>query len=211
MTSLHQRRTIFTTLLGVAGIVAGGLGSLFSLFALLLAIGKPYANASSDPLGTFLIFILPPGTLLTGIGFPLRHRWARWWMIVLMAGLVVLGTKGLPAPDVANPAYAPRPGPATDAMQRAVFMESAACVVTGGLVLLGLFSRPVRREFSVVREAVPPALPPAQGGEWRVGHTGRDTMFYEENHHGGWQRIAIDGEMLTGRAHHVIYFANAET
>jgi hypothetical protein len=47
--------------------------------------------------------------------------------------------------------------------------------------------------------------------QWRVGHTGRDMMYYEENHDGIWQRIAIDGEMLTGRAHHIIFFANEET
>jgi hypothetical protein len=32
-------------------------------------------------------------------------------------------------------------------------------------------------------------------------------MYYEEQHGGRWQRIEISGEMLTGRAHHVIYFA----
>ena len=42
---------------------------------------------------------------------------------------------------------------------------------------------------------------------WRVGHEGRDQMYYEELHHGTWERIDVDGEMLMGRAHHVIYFA----
>lgn len=46
----------------------------------------------------------------------------------------------------------------------------------------------------------------AQG--WRVGHEGRDMMFYEEKHGGRWRRIPIPGEMLMGRAHHVIYFAS---
>jgi hypothetical protein len=45
---------------------------------------------------------------------------------------------------------------------------------------------------------------------WRVGHQGRDQMYYEELHGGVWERIDIDGEMLTGRAHHVIYFAPPE-
>lgn len=47
---------------------------------------------------------------------------------------------------------------------------------------------------------------PAQG--WRVGHEGRDSMFYEEKHAGRWRRIPIPGEMLMGRAHHVIYFSS---
>src|SRR4051812_7338199 len=45
---------------------------------------------------------------------------------------------------------------------------------------------------------------------WRVGHRGRDRMYYEELHQGAWERIDIDGEMLMGRAHHVIYFATPE-
>jgi hypothetical protein len=43
---------------------------------------------------------------------------------------------------------------------------------------------------------------------WRVGHVGRDSMFYEEFTDGAWHRIEIDGEMLVGKAHHVIYFAS---
>jgi hypothetical protein len=43
---------------------------------------------------------------------------------------------------------------------------------------------------------------------WRVGHVGRDAMFYEEFRDGAWHRIEIDGEMLTGKAHHVIYFGS---
>lgn len=236
MNSPKPRRTLVSILLGIAAILLGGLGSLFSLFALLFAIGKPYANANADPLGIFLIFLLPPGTLLAGIGLLCRHRWAWWWMVLLMVGLIGLGVKGLVAPDHANPAYAPRPGPAADAMKRAVLLQSIGCVAVGGLVLLALWSGPVRREFrkAAPRPAAPagpPALPatPASTSEpepaqtpadpppqddrlaWRVGHRGRDQMYYEESHGGNWRRIEIDGEMLTGRAHHVIYFANPDT
>ena len=31
-------------------------------------------------------------------------------------------------------------------------------------------------------------------------------MYYEEQIDGMWQRLTLDGEMLMGRAHHVIYF-----
>jgi hypothetical protein len=50
------------------------------------------------------------------------------------------------------------------------------------------------------------AKPADVGKGWRVGHMGRDQMFYEEFRNGAWHRIEISGEMLTGRAHHVIYF-----
>jgi hypothetical protein len=218
MTSHAPHRTIFTTLIGVAAILIGGLGSVFSAFALLMAIGKPYANSAADPLGIFLIFILPPGTLLAGIGLLLRHHWARWWMILLMAGLVVLGLKGLLSPDHANPAYAPLPGPAADAAMHFTQVVSFVCLGVGGLVLLGMFSRSVKREFGFAKTGASVMIPNTssmnihdENGAWRVGHKGRDMMYYEEQIGGDWQRIDIDGEMLTGRAHHVIYFADAET
>ncbi len=46
--------------------------------------------------------------------------------------------------------------------------------------------------------------------KWRVGHRGRDAVYYEERHLGRWRRIEIQGEMLMGRAHHVLYFASPE-
>lgn len=68
------------------------------------------------------------------------------------------------------------------------------------------------------RGAVPiPATQPAatlsrqpSDGGWRVGHVGRDCMYYEEHINGRWERIEISGEMLMGPAHHVIYFASPQ-
>lgn len=64
---------------------------------------------------------------------------------------------------------------------------------------------------------VPLTLAKAKGGntgdgegEWRVGHIGRDCMYYEEYREGRWERLEISGEMLMGIAHHVIYFASRE-
>jgi hypothetical protein len=73
MNPTPSRRTWFTTLLAAAAILLGGLGSLFSLFALLLAVQSPHGN-TADPLGIFLIFILPPGTLLAGFGLLFLQR-----------------------------------------------------------------------------------------------------------------------------------------
>lgn len=50
--------------------------------------------------------------------------------------------------------------------------------------------------------------PPPAEGDWRVGHQGRDAMYYEEFVDSSWRRLEIDGEMLCGRAHHVIYFVS---
>jgi len=50
----------------------------------------------------------------------------------------------------------------------------------------------------------------AKARGWRVGHLGRDRVYYEEFREGAWRRLEIDGEMLTGPAHHVLYFASPE-
>jgi hypothetical protein len=34
------------------------------------------------------------------------------------------------------------------------------------------------------------------------------SIYYEERHDGGWRRLEIDGEMLIGRPHFVIYFGS---
>lgn len=200
MSPRKTSRTWFTTLLAIATIVLGGLGTLFSAFALLLAIGSPYANASTTALDIFLIFLLPPLTLITGIGLLLRWRIARWGMILLMAGIVAFGVKGLVAPSGQK-----TPDYDSDSLKQYLIVQSAACIGLGTLLLLGLISPTVRREFN------PSTPPPPMHHQWRVGHSGRDMMYYEEHHNGEWQRISIDGEMLTGRAHHVIYFADEET
>lgn len=79
----------------------------------------------------------------------------------------------------------------------------------GQFIALLFFALPRERTVSFV-------VPPQVGGEplppgwatWRVGHTGRDQMYYEEYGDGRWERIEISGEMLTGPAHHAIYFAS---
>jgi len=45
---------------------------------------------------------------------------------------------------------------------------------------------------------------------WRVGHYGRDHLYYEEWNEGAWRRIEIGGEMLIGRPHHVVYVPSPE-
>lgn len=81
---------------------------------------------------------------------------------------------------------------------------------SGGLLVILLL-------FVKQAGGVPLKLAKAKGGnpgdgeeEWRVGHTGRDCMYYEEYREDCWERIEISGEMLMGPAHHVIYFASRE-
>jgi hypothetical protein len=159
----------------------------------------------------------PALVMVTGWGLFMRWRWA----LVLTIGLLVVAgmdrgwavMKGLRETKV----YTTESGVRVTEMGS----EVSPYALPMGLVCAGLVgwlvSGRVRAEFEVKR---PPALPTmaplseATSGEeargWRVGHTGRDLMYYEEKIRGVWQRLEMDGEMLTGRAHHVIYFASAE-
>lgn len=150
------RRTLFTTLLGAGVVFLGAVGTVFSLFALLMAVGKPYAVSHTGLLDVLVLFILPPGTLLAGIGLILRQRWARWWIILLAAGLLWGGVMGFIHPRDEDLAFAPVPGPAADALRRVRLVQSMACVGVGGVVLLGLLSAPVRREFKKPTDDPPP-------------------------------------------------------
>ena len=47
-------------------------------------------------------------------------------------------------------------------------------------------------------------------GDWRVRHVGRDGLLYEEFRDGAWVGFAVEGEMLVGRPHHVIYFGSPQ-
>ncbi len=80
---------------------------------------------------------------------------------------------------------------------------------TGTAIFLLCLAFYKQAEVGVVRN-VGSGNPGDETRVWRVGHTGRDQMYYEEFHGGTWQQITIDGEMLTGAAHHVIYFASPE-
>jgi len=44
-------------------------------------------------------------------------------------------------------------------------------------------------------------------GDWQALHDGSHGFRYEEFHDGEWRGIRVDGEWLSGRPHHVIYFA----
>jgi hypothetical protein len=73
-----------------------------------------------------------------------------------------------------------------------------------------LLTPKIRSEFGPLPAIFGKWPPSDKSRGWRVGHRGRDFMCYEEWRDGAWQRIDIDGEMLMGRAHHVIYFRSPE-
>lgn len=197
-------------------MVCSGLLIPISVISLLMILAGGYGTNTSDPLGFFIVIVAPALTCAAGLGLLLRWRWARYYMFVLLAVLIAVNVKALATGGKSTTIRTTASGVVTTSedVWGGPNYHSVPIIAfcTAAIVLLCLPS--VRREFlpkvapapaAAGPEPVPPPLP---GRQWRVGHRGRDMMYYEEFHDGAWQRLDIDGEMLTGRAHHVIYFAS---
>jgi hypothetical protein len=189
-----------------------------TVITVLMLMAGSYGTSTFDPVGFLIIVVAPPATLVAGLGLLLRWRWARFYIIAMLAIIIVANVSEL---SKGGKTTTIRTTPAGVTTSEDVWggpnYHSVPIIVFCSASLVLLFLPFVRREFHPPAKApagpsgpVAPegSLPPPAPGErdWRVGHKGRDLMYYEEWHHGAWQRLTIDGEMLTGRAHHVIYF-----
>lgn len=224
------KRFLPVTLLGWAVALVGLALTPVSFISLLMILAGSYGTKTSDPLGFFLVIVAPPLAVLVGIGLVFRWRWA--WLCLVAALVAVLSWQAVEwrRPPAGPPVTTVSPSGVRITTYRSGPQVSLPLVVVCLVLLVLSLTKRVRRDFGWSRlpgsSAAPPPLPlrgkdpsavklePTQtegGRGWRVGHQGRDRMYYEEWREGGWQRIDIDGEMLTGRAHHVIYFPSPET
>jgi hypothetical protein len=208
----------------VAGLLMLGSALLLpiSLIAALMLLAGSDGTANATLGGVLVVVFGPAATLLAGFGLWRRWRWA--WAYLLLLALVVLFLQLLgwwrgPTPQhtVVSASGVPTTVLASDAQYSLPL--TLAC---GALIVL-LVLPPVRAEFfggrlagrptvgsRPPRPAEPPAAAAAAERGWRVGHQGRDRMYYEEWRDGCWQRLDIDGEMLMGPAHHAVYLAAPE-
>lgn len=221
-------RSMFLTVLAWTLIGLSVVLLPISLITALMLVAQSYGTASADLGGILRVVLAPPATLIAGIALLRRYAWA-WYYVVLLLGGIALSNGGellgaLISGGGDAPASGSGPIPWTPGSTQFRLLAVGLSVA-----LLGkLWSRPVRSEFGIelghhlartrrfpdgpavgpdthVRPGSP--LPPSS--DWRVGHQGRDGMYYEERHDAGWHRLDIDGEMLMGPAHHVIYFRSA--
>ena len=216
-----RRRSIFVTLLAWAMMLVGLIGLPISVITALMFLAKSYGTANAGFLDSCVVVLGPLVVVVTGWGLFKRWRWA--WVVTIGLLLVAGMDRGwamMKGPRETK-VYTTESGVKVTEMGAGVSPYALpAALVCAGLVGW-LISGRVRAEFEVTRPPALPTLVPAKeeavaatSGEeargWRVGHRGRDLMFYEEKVAGVWQRLEIDGEMLMGRAHHVIYFASPE-
>jgi len=209
-------RSLPVTLAAWLVIITGAALSIISVISFLMLLARSYGTNTGGVLDWLVVLAGPPVTFVAGIGLLLRRRWA--WFCTVGILSAVLAWQGY---QIANPppsediTYISSSGVKTTVLGSGPVHSVPLIGVCAGMLAV-LLSPRARREFSRSRmeRQAPPMAPSAtravSAHDWRVGHTGRDMMYYEERRSGGWQRISIDGEMLMGRAHHVIYFASPE-
>lgn len=206
------------TVLAWAMIGVSGVLLPISLISQLMILAGSHGTSTSDPGGWLTVVAAPVAGFLSGIGLLRRRRWAlvtaRVLFIALCAASVVSLLRAPAEPYVYYSADGVKNTVTTSPQDRGLTVLVALIC---GAVAAALWSRRIRQEFAAVSVSPPvpvpppvPAVPPSGSTKWRTGHLGRDSMFYEEWHDGGWQHLRISGEMLMGRAHHVIYFASPE-
>jgi hypothetical protein len=207
-------RSRLLTALAWAAIGLGALVIPISVIAALMVIAGHPGSRSAEPLGALAVFAGPALVLGAGIGLLRRQRWAWWIMVGVLGAIVVSNVWTMIAVETGPSHYiSPAGVPTTVLKSRALYLSPF--VIVSGLSLAFLLTRRIRTECGVNApksfraDQAPPVVQDAGRG-WRVGHVGRDQMYYEERHDGAWQRIDLSGEMLTGRAHHVIYFRSPE-
>lgn len=226
-TPSRPERSAFVTGLAWLVIALSTLALPVSGITLLMVLARSHGTASADAAGFFTVVVAPPLALLAGVGLLRRRTWGWAGVLVLLAGLIVhqaleLGTRRPTDTITLSP-----DGVQTTVLASGSNHHSMPIIVVSALVLAKLLSRSVRAECGRtgnaagagggVTSVVAPGgeaprqehRPPTDGArDWRVGHQGRDRMYYEERQPDGWQRLDLDGEMLMGPAHHVIYFAS---
>ena len=186
-----------------------------SFIALLMILAGSYGTASTSLLGFASVVMAPPATLVAGLGMLRRKSWARYYLLMLLGAILACNVYGILRANCGPSRYLSPGGVPTTVLPTDwnLFVPVIAVCLAALAVLL---SRRVRLEFSGAIESPSSAYPPTQQAasrelrEWRVGHVGRDRMYYEEQHEGEWRRLEFEGEMLGGRAHHAVYLASPE-
>ena len=199
-------RSRAVTVLACLVIVCSAFASLLSGLIVLMLIAPHNGSTPIEVGGLFLLFG-PPTCLLAGVGLLLQKRWAYYYFLLVLAGVLVFNAYGFVRGPVAASTRVSADGVTTTTIASGASYSIPVVVVCVAMAVV-LLSGNVRDEFRAEPERIFAVM---EQRNWQVGHVGRDMMYYEEWVDGAWQRIDLDGEMLMGRAHHVIYFASPES
>ena len=195
------------TLLGVVMMVMGGLGLPISAITVLMYLAGSYGTQNAPFWEACLIMLGPLVLVVTGLGLLRRWRWAWFVALAILVGVMIHQAGALMRGPQETKTHTTESGVRVTVTGSGPSPSAWPILLVSGALAAGLFSARVRAEFrkdgfdGKAREAE---------RDWRVGHLGRDRICYEERHHGEWQRLEIDGEMLMGEAGHAVYFASPE-
>lgn len=211
-------RSPLVTVLAWLLMLGSGLLLPISFISALMLLAGSHGTASASVGGVLLIVFAPAATLLAGFGLWRRWRWAWVYLLLLALAVLVLQIVGWWRGPTPQTSYVSASG-VLNTVSASEAQYSPLLILVCGAVLVLLSLPRVRAEFLVAPSSTPAAKGPvtqppnvasaadaivaARG--WRVGHQGRDRMYYEERRDGAWQRLDIEGEMLMGEAHHAVY------
>lgn len=209
-----QPRSATTTAAAWLVIVASVALIPISFISLLMILVGSDGTQSTSLFGFSNVVVAPPVTLVAGIGLLRRKPWARYYLLALFGVILAYNLYALARANPEPSHYVSPSGVPTTVLPTDRTMFVPIIVVCLGALAV-LLSRRVRLEFVAtssprVADAPTTSVPVREARDWRVGHIGRDRMYYEEWRDGAWQRLDIEGEMLTGRAHHAVYLASPE-
>jgi len=222
-------RSAVVTILGCIFVLLGALLMPISGISLLMILAGSYGTATVDVVGFLTVVVAPPAAFVVGIGMLRRRPWAWYGALVLLVAVIVFQAGELATARTTTTTHTSPTGTRTTVMAAGANHHSLPMIAFSTLVIVILFLPSIRSEFGISpwatsrthghedgRQLSPPGPTRAEParrarGNWRVGHRGRDNVYYEERRFGRWRRIEIDGEMLTGRAHHAIYVPSPES
>lgn len=222
MDSMKPKRSAPTTLIAVIAIAVGSIGSIISFISALMFVAGSYGTANANPLEAIAMIAGPPFCAVAGIGLLMRKRWAWACSVVLLSAVLAWQAWQIVSPPPAEDRTHISPSGVRVTVLGSGPTYSPPVIGVSLAALIILLSKRSRAEFPPPAGKVAVTSYPEgnerrgetrqpEGSTWRVGHVGRDRMYYEEKCGDTWRRITIDGEMLAGRAHHVIYFASPES
>ncbi len=210
-------RSLLVPLLAVVTMLVSALLSIISLISLLMILAGGYGTQTWNPMGFFVVVVMPPLTLVAGFGLWRRWTLARFYVLLVLAFLIFTNARELASGGKTTSTLTSASGVTTTSEDvwggpnwhsGPIIVFSTAAIVLLVLLVLPSVAREFSRGASPERGAGEGGPPPLPGREWRAGHRGRDQLYYEEYADGSWRRLEISGEMLMGPARHVIYFAS---
>lgn len=139
------------TILAWAIIVISALITPISAISLLMILAKSHGTASTTLSGFLGIVVLPPASLVGGIGLLYRRVWALYFVMGLMALLIGLNVWELLTPRTNTTTHTSPSGVKTTVLASGPNYHSLPIILICGAALVRLLLPVVRAEFHVSR------------------------------------------------------------